>query len=330
MLLQKQIGFWGALGATFWCSVALAATNPQEVDPFDEIHINLAAESIVEHSHYKLSEIAHIEGFDPVFMEKLVNVVIGRSPLPGGSLVVTQSLIRSKLRPYIDAKYLVFAGAERAKIRRSALRISGEDIEQAVLNHIEQEMQGVDIKTKLLAKSRDIFLPKGELDFEIKSRGKYKKEGGYRTYEVAFHIGDKLVKKVPVRVYVKIYKDVYVAKDTIKRNHKIEEGDLKKVRKNVERLPKNYVTDKSILVGKVAKRAINPQEVLHNNAFTTPPLVNTGDQVLIVYETASLRLTAPGVAMQKGRLGQRIPVRNTATKTLVQATVKQKNLVQVN
>lgn len=327
MFLRKQVSFWGFI---LWGAVAFAGTNPPAVDEFAQVQITLAQESIVEEAHYKLSEIANIEGFDPVFLEKLVNVVIGRSPLPGGSLVVTQSLVRSKLRPYIDAKYLVFEGADRAKVRRSALRISGEEIDQAVLNHIEQEMKGSDIKTKLLAKSRDIFLPKGPLDFEIKSRGKYKKEGGYRTYEMAFHVDDKLVKKVPVRVYVKVYKDVYVAKDTIKRNHKIEEGDLTKVRKNVDRLPKNYVTDKSILVGKVAKRAINPKEVIHNNAFTTPPLVNTGDQVLIVYETASLRLSAPGVAMQKGRLGQRIPVRNISTKTLVQATVKEKNLVQVN
>lgn len=320
----------GVVGTMLFVSTAFAATNPRTVDEVDPIQIILAQESIVEHSHYKLAEIAHLEGSDPIFMEKLVNVVIGRSPLPGGSLVVTQSLVRSKIRPYIDAKHLVFQGATKGTIRRSALRISGEEIDQAVLNYVHQEMQGLDIKTKLLAKSRDVYLPKGDLDYKIKTRGRHKKEGGYRTYEMAFHIGGKLVKKLPIRVYVKIYKDVYVAKDTIKQNHKIAEADLKKVRKTVDRLPKNYVTDKAILVGKIAKRAINPKEVIPNNSVTTPPLVNRGDQILIVYETPSLRLSTPGTAMRKGRLGQRIPVRNTATKTLVHATVKQKNLVQVN
>ncbi len=319
------ICWWGV----FYFSIVMAAPSQIANDP-EPVQIFLSEESIVDKSHYKLAEIAQLEGADPLLLEKLANVTIGRTPLPGGRLIATQSLIRSKLRRYIKSQYLHFTGAEKTVIRRSAFRISGEEIDQAVLNHIYKEVQGLDIKPKLLSKSRDIFLPKGALDFKIKSRGKYKKEGGYRTYEVAFSIDDKLIKKVPIRAYIKIYKDVYVAKDTIKRNHLIQENDLQKIRKNVDRLPSNYVTDKSILVGKIAKRTITSSEVLQNSTVTTPPIIKRGDHILIVYETPSLRLTAQGIAMQKGRLGDRIPVRNTVSKTLVQATVKNKNFVQVN
>ncbi|MBF0286352.1 MAG: flagellar basal body P-ring formation protein FlgA [SAR324 cluster bacterium] len=328
-LIGKMI-LWTCWLGIFYFSIAIAAPSSQISNGFEPVQVSLSEESILDKSHYKLAEIAQLEGSDPLLLEKLANITIGRTPLPGGRLVATQSLIRSKLRPHIKSQYLHFTGAEKTIIRRSAFRVSGEEIDQSVLNHVYKELDGLDIKPKLLSKSRDIFLPKGTLEFKIKSRGKYKREGGYRTYEVAFSIDDKLIKKIPIRVYIKIYKEVYAAKDTIKRNHLIQENDLKKIRKNVDRLPSNYVTDKSILVGKIAKRAITSSEVLQNNTVTSPPIIKRGDHILIVYETPSLRLTAQGIAMQKGRLGDRIPVRNTVSKTLVQATVKNTNFVQVN
>ncbi len=330
MQFLKKIFFWGLMWVILSHSMAFAVSNAKAIKEFERVQIFLSEESIVEKSQYKLSEIAHLEGADPVFLEKLANVVMGRSPLPGSSIAINPSLIRTKLRPYVPSKRLTFGGTEKTMVRRSALRVTGKDIDQAVLNHISKEMEKNDFKTKLVSQSRDVFLPKGELSFEIKLRGKYKKEGGYRNYVMEFQIDQKMVKKVPIRVYVKIYKDVYVAKDTIKRNHLIQDADLTKLRKNVDRLPSNYVEDKSTLVGKIAKRSINPNEVMHKNAVTTPPLINRGDQVMILYETSSLRLTAPGIAMRKGRLGERISVRNMVSKSLLQAIVKNKNFVQVN
>jgi flagella basal body P-ring formation protein FlgA len=50
---------------------------------------------------------------------------------------------------------------------------------------------------------------------------------------------------------------------------------------------------------------------------------------MIVYETPLLRLTAPGISMSKGRMGEKIPVRNADSKLVVYATVQDENTVQV-
>ena len=92
----------------------------------------------------------------------------------------------------------------------------------------------------------------------ISSKGKYNKEGGYRNYDVEFSINSKPVRTVSVRTYLKIYKEVYVARDTIKRDQLIEESDLLKIRRNVDRMPREYVTDKDQLIGKITTRTINP------------------------------------------------------------------------
>ena len=89
----------------------------------------------------------------------------------------------------------------------------------------------------------------------------------------------------------------------------------------MDRAPATYLTDKKEIVGKIAKRTINPNEILQDSTVEKKPLVQPNDRISIVYETPSLRVTSPGISLAKGRLGERIPVRNTVTKTVVYAKI---------
>ena len=309
---------------------ALAASR-KPVPESKRIRVLLNTTATVEGDEYRLGEIARLEGEDFKAVERLSQTVIGRSPLPGRQLTVTQSLINSRLRAgRFDVNRLEFPGLESTTIQRLATRILGEDIDQVVLEHIRRANTNSDIKPRLLASSRNLFLPRGDISYEIQARGTYRKEGGYRIYEVLFSVDGKLVQKVPVRTYLKVYKEVYVAKHEIRSEAVVQESDLLAVRRTVDRMPQNYVTDKQQLVGKIATRHINPKEVLKGSSFSTPPLVKVGDRLLIVYETPNLLLSVQGISMAKGHLGERIPVRNTESKMVVYAQVKSRNLVQVN
>jgi flagella basal body P-ring formation protein FlgA len=70
--------------------------------------------------------------------------------------------------------------------------------------------------------------------------------------------------------------------------------------------------------------------VIAGNSVVTPPIVKEGDRLTIVYETPNLLLSAQGVSLAKGRVGDRIPVRNVDSKTVVYAQVRDKNVVEVN
>ncbi|MGK5095210.1 flagellar basal body P-ring formation chaperone FlgA [Deltaproteobacteria bacterium TL4] len=311
-------------------SHAVSNQSKREVPPEEQTQIFFPPLTAVEGDHYKLGEIATFEGLDYEFIEKIAQITIGKAPMPGGKQVVTQSLVLSKLRPHIKTGQVTFPGADATSVQRVAIRVPGEDIDQIVLNHVQAQYQHQEVKAKLLSKSRDVFLPKGELSYDIQQKGTYKKEGGYRTFSVVFSIDSKKIKTVLVRVYIKVYKDIFVAKDTIKQDHIVQETDLMKVRRNVDRLPATYIDDKNEVIGKMAKRTISPQEVMKENIMATPFLVETGERLLIVYETKSLRLTAEGIALSKGHMGDRIPVRNLESKTVVYANVKARNQVQVN
>jgi len=322
---------YGLLVLLFLLNSGTAFSTGSNLVDEQQIKVFLPPSSVINSDEYRLGEIAQLEGEDVLLLEKISQTVIGRSPLPGRKLTVTRSLILSRLRSQkINIKRFVFPGSESSSIQRAALKITGKDIDQVVLKHIREANSNEDLKPRILAKTRDIFLPRGQVSYAITSKGKYKKDGGYRNYEVEFSIDGEAVRIVTVRTYLKLYKEVFIARDTIRRNQIIEESDLLKVRKNVDRLPREYVTDKDQLIGKISKRTINPSEAIRRNTVSAPPLVKSGDRLQIVFETPFLRLSAPGISMAKGRKGERIPVKNLDSKIVVFATVQTRNVVLVN
>ena len=322
---------YGLLVLLFLLNSGTAFSTGSNLVDEQQIKVFLPPSSVINSDEYRLGEIAQLEGEDVLLLEKISQTVIGRSPLPGRKLTVTRSLILSRLRSQkINIKRFVFPGSESSSIQRAALKITGKDIDQVVLKHIREANNNKDLKPRILAKTRDIFLPRGQVSYVINSKGKYKKDGGYRNYEVEFSIDGEAVRIVTVRTYLKLYKEVFIARDTIRRNQIIEESDLLKVRKNVDRLPREYVTDKDQLIGKISKRTINPSEAIRRNTVSAPPLVKSGDRLQIVFETPFLRLSAPGISMAKGRKGERIPVKNLDSKIVVFATVQTRNVVLVN
>ena len=322
---------YGLLVLLFLLNSGTAFSTGSNLVDEQQIKVFLPPSSVINSDEYRLGEIAQLEGEDVLLLEKISQTVIGRSPLPGRKLTVTRSLILSRLRSQkINIKRFVFPGSESSSIQRAALKITGKDIDQVVLKHIRESNKNEDLKPRILAKTRDIFLPRGQVSYAITSKGKYKKDGGYRNYEVEFSIDGEAVRIVTVRTYLKLYKEVFIARDTIRRNQIIEESDLLKVRKNVDRLPREYVTDKDQLIGKISKRTINPSEAIRRNTVSAPPLVKSGDRLQIVFETPFLRLSAPGISMAKGRKGERIPVKNLDSKIVVFAKVQTRNIVLVN
>ncbi len=204
---------YGLLVLLFLLNSGTAFSTGSNLVDEQQIKVFLPPSSVINSDEYRLGEISQLEGEDVLLLEKISQTVIGRSPLPGRKLTVTRSLILSRLRSQkINIKRFVFPGSESSSIQRAALKITGKDIDQVILKHIREANSNEDLKPRILAKTRDIFLPRGQVSYVITSKGKYKKDGGYRNYEVEFSIDGEAVRIVTVRTYLKLYKEVFIAR----------------------------------------------------------------------------------------------------------------------
>lgn len=96
-----------------------------------------------------------------------------------------------------------------------------------------------------------------------------------------------------------------------------------------DRVGPDMVLDARELVGKTPRHLLHAEEPLRAADVQAPVIVHKGDLVTIVLETASMRLTAQGKALEDGGMGAPIRVANTKSNRVIDGTVSAPNLVTV-
>jgi flagella basal body P-ring formation protein FlgA len=120
-----------------------------------------------------------------------------------------------------------------------------------------------------------------------------------------------------------------VLKHALARGEVIAAGDVETLRLRAERVGPDMAVDLRELLGKTPRRTLRAHEPIRLGDVQTPIVVHKGDLVSIVLETAALRLTAQGKALEDAAQGAAIRVANTKSNRVIDATVVSSNTVTV-
>jgi flagella basal body P-ring formation protein FlgA len=105
--------------------------------------------------------------------------------------------------------------------------------------------------------------------------------------------------------------------------------DLREQVCDIEDPRAEYFRTMAEAIGKTAKRALGPGELLSQTFVDEVSLVRNGETVKLLVESGSLRMTAQVRALQNGKLGDAIKVRNTDTDRVITAVVTGRGEVRV-
>ncbi|MCB1446667.1 MAG: flagellar basal body P-ring formation protein FlgA [Rhizobiaceae bacterium] len=103
-----------------------------------------------------------------------------------------------------------------------------------------------------------------------------------------------------------------------------EEIDVKRlqtVEVTNKNLAKGYAQDISQVRGLVTTRTLLPGRTIMIGALRQPYTVKRGDKILLVFDNGGLRITAAGMPLGDGVVGELIQVRNTDTGVIISGTV---------
>ena len=91
-----------------------------------------------------------------------------------------------------------------------------------------------------------------------------------------------------------------------------------------------FADDRGAVVGKVARRTLLPGKPIPSGAVEDPRVVANGAQVRIVFQEGGLVITSYAAALQSGRVGDLVRVRNLDTGVTVSGTVLPDGSVRVS
>jgi flagella basal body P-ring formation protein FlgA len=125
---------------------------------------------------------------------------------------------------------------------------------------------------------------------------------------------------------VRHFEDVVLAAKTIDRGHQIVAGDLYTDRQDVTELV-DYCSNSDDLIGTTARRsiraltAVRSNDVEAKNRAENQVVIKRRDQVKMIARLGTLSVTAMGEALQDGRKGETIRLRNLESNTNIQGRV---------
>ena len=309
-----------------------AGTKANDLQKDSALHIYLPREVTIEDNAISLGEVSIIQG-NPLQGElraKAAKIPLGIISMVGQEIVIDRSMVLSRLACNgIPASKVTLTGAEKVTVRRGHKIIkSTEFVELASAFLKMNPPSGSVCEWKLIRIPQDLAIPEKNSDIKLSPRlakntaknqakvlisvVKDGKQIGER--EVTFHLKFKCRRAVTL---------VNIPAGTVisSANVKIEEA----ISSQPE--PANWKPP----YGQITKRPLSAKMVLGPNMFgpvKPEAVIERNQNVVIRIERPLLLVTAIGKAMQEGRAGEYIRVRNLNSQRIILARVQEDGTVE--
>ncbi|MCW8934595.1 MAG: flagellar basal body P-ring formation chaperone FlgA [Gammaproteobacteria bacterium] len=135
---------------------------------------------------------------------------------------------------------------------------------------------------------------------------------------------------VYISARINLFGKVIQTASPLTKGHIIRKGDLHAVEEDLSRIKYGYFTSKEHLIGKQLKRRLPQNRIVKANYVKAPTLVKRGELVSIVAENTGYSVKMTGTAMNNGAKGERIQVKNSSSKRIVEGIIKEAGVVSIN
>jgi len=128
---------------------------------------------------------------------------------------------------------------------------------------------------------------------------------------------------------IQLFTKVIQTVEPLDRGHILKKSDLVAAEVEISRLNNGYFTDMKNLLGKQLKRRLPQNKLIKPNYVKSPTLVKRGELVSIIAKNTGYSVKMTGTAMMSGAKGDRIRVKNTSSKRIIEGTVLQAGIIGI-
>ncbi|MEW6049860.1 MAG: flagellar basal body P-ring formation chaperone FlgA [Candidatus Zixiibacteriota bacterium] len=200
-----------------------------------------------------------------------------------------------------------------------------ETIAQQVLaqNHLDANYYEIQVISNRL-KTTDM----GDLTATVRPIGTKEPLGLYTVY-VAVERQDSVVESGQVNLKIRKFADVLVARGPVGRHELVSPENAELQRREISAVYDQPIVSWQELSGRRLSRALGKGQIITAGALEPIPDIEVGREVAIVCTDGAITVTASGQALQKGRAGEYVRVKNRTSGKIVVAKVIDQTTVTV-
>lgn len=230
------------------------------------------------------------------------------------------------------AVFIMLLPLVRAEAAEGDQIISKEYLADMAKAYVEQriaeENPEGDFSVERTALPNRVVIPQGNVAYEMELPYGVRYNAPTNVY-ISIKVDGRLMHKTLVRLRVHQYKEVVVLNRAIPAKTTIGIGDVRLERMDVTRLGAGYMTDPQRAVGMEVKRVLPAGSVLRTTMIRKPTIIERMAPVKILSRLNGAEIVVDGQAMQDGREGEVIRVKNLVTKKVITARIVDASTVEV-
>ena len=180
----------------------------------------------------------------------------------------------------------------------------------------------------LVKPPRDMKLPAGEVSFSVEAPLGLLYDRRTPIY-VSVLLDGRPYRRALSYYTVRVYDTVLVASRNLFPEQALSETDLRFEEREVTRVRGRCLKEKSEALGHVVSRMVREGTVLSEDLLRQPVVMESGAAVTIVSHYNGIEVRVSGVALTRGRVGQKMRVRNEASRKVMLARVLDASTVEI-
>ncbi len=313
------------------CIIGLVLLVPPRLAWSQAVTITVRAESVVRGRQITIGDVAEVRGGDERLIAQIRGIVVGQSPATGETRVLHGGYVATRLKQHGLAPPLwSLKVPPKFRVRRASQRLEARDLEAAVKRAIEQHMPWSPQRAMIrqIRGIAAVVLPPGRIRYEVTFPGQPDFIGP-TSFALRVRVDEEVAKRLHGTAYIEVVHDIVTLVRPLARHEVITEADIRLQQVRLSRAVRQTIRQVKDVIGKRTRRALRANAMLHTYEVEAQPLVHRGDVVLIVVESAWLKITTMGEALEHGERGATIRVRNASSKREVRAVVVDSKTVRI-
>lgn len=297
----------------------------------EQLSIHVRQESLVHGSRITLGDVADVVGDDASTVAKVRGIVIGQAPSAGEERRLHGGYIATRLKQHgFDSQQWDLKVPVKFRVTRASQHLEAQEIEAAVKRAITQQMPWQPELTTFrdIRGIESVVLPPGNPTYEVNFSGRTNFLGS-TSFSLLLRVDGNVEKRMHGTAYIEVLHDIVTVVRPMAKHEVITEADVRLSQVKLSRPLRQVMTRIEDAIGKRVKRPLRANGRLRIYEVEADPVVRKGDVVLLLVESAQLKISTMGEALEHGERGATIRVRNTASKREVRAVVIDSKTVRV-
>ncbi len=297
----------------------------------DVVMITLKASAGVSSDEVSLADIADISGGSDDVNEFLSGIVVCPSISVDTSKTLLPGDIEKQLaRNRINLRFVRIDGAREVVVSRRSKKVTSEELKDVVLNYVYENMpwDKEEVIMDFTRELPDVSLLDEEASYSVAplSDSKYI---GFNQFSLRVFSGGKLEHRFVVGVNIRVFKEVVVSSRQLRRRGIISAEDVEIQKRELRDVHKTAFSSIDDVVGQRLKLSVAANRILYHSSIEEAPLIAKDQYVIIRGKNGAVCVTTRGKAIEEGKAGEFIQVKNLASGRIVIAKVTSPEIVDI-